>query len=55
MTKEAIETRISSLKAQLDQLMANANAVNGAIQECEYWLSCLPKESPKLELVKADK
>lgn len=39
MTEEQILSRIEELKAQAEQLKANLNAVGGALQDCEYWLS----------------
>jgi len=44
MTKEQIEQRIADLRKQLDQLQANGNAIFGAIQECELWLSKLQEK-----------
>jgi len=45
MTVEEIEKRKTELKAQLDQLLANASALQGAIQDCDYWLAVLEEES----------
>ncbi len=46
ITREAIEKRLADLRAQreqvqanLVQLQANMNAYDGAIQDCEHWLS----------------
>ena len=47
MTKEKIETRIKKLEYDLIQVQANANALSGAIQDCNYWLSELGKEEKK--------
>ena len=38
ITQQALEQRIASLKTQYDQAIANANALQGAIQDCQYWL-----------------
>jgi len=38
MTEAEIETRITELRKQQEGLVANANAINGAIQDCEFWL-----------------
>ena len=38
ITREALEQRIAALKTQYDQAIANANALQGAIQDCQYWL-----------------
>jgi hypothetical protein len=45
MTKEAILARIAELKALRDGHIANANACNGAIQDCEHWLAVLAAEA----------
>ena len=47
MDKEAIEQRLAELKKALEQVQANGNALIGAIQESEYWLARLAKETPK--------
>ena len=46
MDKETIEKRIEILKTEkaqalqaAEQMMANVHALNGAIQDCEYWLN----------------
>ena len=44
MDKEAVEKRLAELRKALEQTQANGNAIVGAIQECEYWLSLLDKE-----------
>ena len=38
ITQQALEQRIAALKTQYDQAIANANALQGAIQDCQYWL-----------------
>lgn len=43
--KEKLEVRIAELQKQLDQVTANGNAIVGAIQDCEYWLSQLEQEN----------
>jgi len=44
ITREMVLERLAKLKAEREQLLANLNAYNGAIQDCEYWLSVLDKE-----------
>ena len=44
MTKEKIEARLSSLRAEYDQTMTNLQALHGAVQDCQYWLSEIDKE-----------
>ena len=41
MNKEAIEARIAELRSQMAAVHANYNALNGAVQDCEYWLAQL--------------
>jgi uncharacterized coiled-coil protein SlyX len=41
MNKEVLEARIAELKSQMATVHANYNALNGAVQDCEYWLSQL--------------
>lgn len=38
MTREQVEKRLEALKLQQQQLVAQANAVAGAIQMCEDFL-----------------
>ena len=51
VTKELLELRLASLKAGLESIKSNFNAQNGAIQECEYWLSQFepPPETEKTD------
>ena len=39
MTPDKIRARLDDLKRQRDQQIANANALGGAIQDCEFWLA----------------
>ena len=41
MTKEKLLARKAELQAQQEQLKANFNAFQGAIQECDHWLQQL--------------
>ena len=52
VTREALEQRLAELGRQRRQAFANYNALHGAVQECEYWLSVLAKKKPPK---KADK
>jgi hypothetical protein len=47
ITKEKLEARIKELKVTREQLMANINAVSGAIQENEEWLKQLEETEKK--------
>jgi len=38
MTVDDIKARLQQLQNQQAHLQANLNAVDGAMQECEYWL-----------------
>jgi hypothetical protein len=41
MTIELLEKRKEELQAQQQQFIANANAINGAVQDCDYWIGIL--------------
>ncbi len=41
MDRDRILARIKELETQADKLKADLNAVGGAIQDCEFWLSQL--------------
>ena len=45
MDRATIEARIAELRAQAAKLQADFNAINGAIQDCQYWLTVLEKEA----------
>jgi len=52
MDKEAIKARLVELRkdleqeqARFNQAQANGNAIVGAIQECEHWLSIIKDQS----------
>lgn len=55
ITKGLLQGRIEDLQRAREQAIANANAMAGAIQECEFWLRQLEeaerkaKEKPQLE------
>ena len=44
LTKELIEERLRQLQEKYKALEADAIAVNGAVQDCQYWLSVLAQE-----------
>lgn len=44
MTEELIREHIQELNKQLEQWKANIHATQGAIQDCEYWLSVLKED-----------
>jgi len=45
MEAKALEQRKAQLEAQLKQTLANANALQGAIQECDFWIAQLEKQN----------
>lgn len=53
ITRARILERLAELREQREQLLANANAVQGAIQDCEFWLSIL--DAPSLAPAEPDR
>jgi hypothetical protein len=47
ITKEIITTRKVTLLKELNEVKANMNALIGALQDCEYWLSQITEEEKK--------
>lgn len=47
MNVKQIEERKQELMKQLETLRANINAVNGAIQDCDYWLKQVTEKKAK--------
>lgn len=45
ITREEILSRKAALEKELDETLSKANAMSGAIQDCEYWLVQLEKEA----------
>lgn len=45
MTIEKLEARRAELQKQQAQLVANANALSGAIQDCDFWIEQLKQTS----------
>jgi len=61
ITKEALQQRLGQLQQAREQAIANVNALNGAIQECTYWIDQIEmaektskSEEKKSEKVKSD-
>ena len=48
ITREVLEKRIQDLQAKYNQTIADANAIQGAIQDCQYWLDQL-KKTPEVK------
>ena len=49
ITCEDIEKRKAELESNRAQLLANLNAVDGALQDCDYWLNKLKLEQTSVE------
>lgn len=49
--RAAIEKRLAELREQQEQVIAQANALAGAIQDCEYWLTLLAEGEPDADPV----
>ena len=43
MDKPTLEARKAQLKQQFDAAVSNANALQGAIQDTDYWLGVVAK------------
>lgn len=49
ITVAALQERLAKLHRDREVLVANLNAFNGAIEECEYWLHQLDDEAADSE------
>lgn len=49
ITLEMLEERLKQYKDQLEQIQAQANAYEGAIQDCAYWIEQLKKDDSNEE------
>ena len=47
ITRAIIEARISMLEEQREQLLAQLNAVVGALQDCQHWLETAKAPTPQ--------
>jgi len=45
MTTDQIKARIESLTAQARQMEQNLQAIGGAIQDCQFWLTQLEQSN----------
>ena len=50
MNKEAINKQIENLMTQGKQLEVQLHMINGALQDCNYWLSELDKQAEPTEV-----
>lgn len=44
MNRKQFEDRLVSLKRDHEQLLANRYAIEGAIQDCEFWIAEFDKQ-----------
>ena len=44
ITVEKLQKRLKELEGAREQILANLNAVNGAIEDCKYWLGELEEK-----------
>ena len=49
MTEQDLNERLQSLDAQRRQAEANLNAIAGAMQECQFWLTKLTSPIKEVE------
>jgi hypothetical protein len=49
MTKEALRARIVELTALRDSHLGQANAAQGAVEECGFWLAKLEQSDEQLQ------
>ena len=49
MTEQDLNERLKSLDAQRRQAEANLNAIAGAMQECQFWLTKLTSPTEEVE------
>ena len=42
-----VKTEVETLEANKNQMIANVNAIHGAIQDCTYWLEQLTNHDPE--------
>jgi hypothetical protein len=49
ITRQQIEERKAQLAQELQKARDSINAIDGAMQDCDFWLSQLPEEE-KLEV-----
>ena len=50
MNKEAINKHIETLMTQGKQLETQLHMINGALQDCNYWLAELDKQAEPTEV-----
>jgi hypothetical protein len=55
MNDKTIKERIKTLEAQRAQAVSNVHAVEGAIQDCKFWLEQISKPQTNDNVVKIAK
>jgi len=55
MNEKTIKERIKTLEAQRAQAVSNVHAVEGAIQDCKFWLEQISKPQTNDNVVKIAK
>ena len=55
MNEKTIKERIAKLEAQRAQMISNVHAVEGAIQDCKFWLEEISKSQTTNNVVKIAK
>lgn len=47
MKREKVEERMKVLQAQKNRKLAEVNALEGAIEDCQYWLNSFDEKPPE--------
>ena len=55
MDVKTIKERIAKLEAQRAQMISNVHAIEGAIQDCKFWLEEISKSQTTNNVVKIAK
>ena len=55
MNEKTIKERIAKLEAQRAQMISNVHAIEGAIQDCKFWLEEISKSQTTNNVVKIAK
>lgn len=45
ITKPIVQARLESLQSEFNQTRSKLEALHGAIQDCQFWLSTLDQEA----------
>ncbi len=55
MNEKTIKERIATLEAQRAQMISNVHAIEGAVQDCKFWLEQVSKPQISDNVVKIAK